>query len=147
MNSLQMNTLSMNAKPMDSLQINIALNEMTPEQVYDDIEAFFIVNNIDSKQRFKLMLCILESVNNVVQHCPEDAETVTVMLQNHQDNIVIDILDNTKYVKLSAPKKCPEITQPNGRGLWIMEQWMDQIEKQATVLGTHLRLSMQKQPA
>ena len=142
MNSLQMNTLSMN-----SLQINIALNEMTPEQVYDDIEAFFIVNNIDSQQRFKLMLCILESVNNVVQHCPEDAEIVTVMLQNHQDNIVIDILDNTKYVKLSAPQKCPEITQPNGRGLWIMEQWMDQIEKQATVLGTHLRLSMQKQPA
>ncbi|GIU51201.1 ATP-binding protein [Shewanella sp. KT0246] len=129
---------------MNSLQINIAIDDMTSEQIYDDIEAFLIVNNIESQQRFKLILCILESVNNVVQHCPENAETLTVMLQNNQENIVIDILDNTEFVELSTPKKCPQIDKPNGRGLWIMEQWMDQVQKQATVLGTHLRLCLQK---
>ncbi|WP_153914272.1 ATP-binding protein [Shewanella sp. TC10] len=132
---------------MNNLQMNISLNEVAPEKVYNQIEAFLLTHDIETQLRFKIILCILESVNNVIQHCPDSAETITVMIQNQQDNIVIDILDNTDFVKLSAPKKCPEIDKPNGRGLWIMEQWMDQVQKQATVLGTHLRLSMQKQPA
>ncbi|MCL1066439.1 ATP-binding protein [Shewanella olleyana] len=129
---------------MNNLQMNISLNEIETEQVYNQIEAFLLAHGIETQQRFQIILCILESVNNVIQHCPDSAGTISVMLQNQQDNIVIDILDNTDFVKLSAPKKCPPVDKPNGRGLWIMEQWMDQVQKQATVLGTHLRLSLQK---
>ncbi|KPZ72871.1 MULTISPECIES: ATP-binding protein [unclassified Shewanella] len=129
---------------MNSLQMNLNLQLMTPEQIYDEVEAFLIANEITSLQRFKLMLCILEAVNNVSQHCPDNTEDVTLLVQNNKDNIVVDILDTAEFVELSAPKKCPTNDRPNGRGLWIMDQWMDKVNKKATVLGTHLRLSLEK---
>ena len=132
---------------MNSLQMNLSLNTMTPEQIYDEVEAFLISNSIESLLRFKVTLCILEVINNVSQHSPEHTDDVTILLQNQKDNIIVDILDSAEFINLSAQVKCPDINKPHGRGLWIMEQWMDQVEKQATVLGTHLRLSMQKQPA
>ncbi|WP_144209652.1 ATP-binding protein [Shewanella donghaensis] len=128
---------------MNNLQLNLALNSMTADQVYDELEQFLSRNGLSSLQRFKLITCILEATNNVKQHCSEVADDVTVMLQYKNSHIIIDILDNSEFTSLPAPKVCPDNSTANGRGLWIMHQWMDQVQQQATVLGTHLRLSMQ----
>ncbi|MDO6619576.1 MULTISPECIES: ATP-binding protein [unclassified Shewanella] len=127
---------------MNNTQLNISINSMTADQVYDELEQFLISNKVEPLQRFKLISCALEATNNVQQHSADDAEDIKLLLQKNDNKLIIDILDNSNFTPLAPPSTCPNKHKANGRGLWIMHQWMDQVQQQATVLGTHLRLSI-----
>ena len=127
---------------MNSLQLNLSQQVIEQQQFCIEIDQFMLSNAINERQRFKVITCTLEGVNNILQHTQCDAANITLLMHCNADRIIVDLLDTATYRPLPTPTDCPDKNTENGRGLWIMYNWMDQVLNQPTVLGNHLRMSL-----
>ncbi|WP_299490232.1 ATP-binding protein [uncultured Shewanella sp.] len=129
---------------MLNFQINLDKSNINQSKVCNDVDNF-LKSHITQQQRFKVITCIMEVLANLIMHTDDSLNKVIIIIHCDIDNIVIDILDDANFTLLKAPDDCPEADQLSGRGLWILEQWMDEVSFQPTVSGTHLRLSLKKE--
>ncbi|MBR9726824.1 ATP-binding protein [Shewanella intestini] len=127
---------------MNTLQINLSQNIIEDNHLCEELEQFMLLNNVTEAQRFKLITCTMEGVNNALQHGGSHANEIIIMLHCNDQKIMVDVLDKANFSPLPDVNECPNIEQENGRGLWIMDNWMDQVVLKPSVLGTHLRLSL-----
>jgi len=127
---------------MNSLQLNLNHQVIEQQQFCVELDQFMLNNAINDRQRFKVITCTLEGVNNILQHTQCNAANITLLMHCNADRIIVDLLDTAEYHSLPTPTDCPDINTENGRGLWIMYNWMDQVLNQPTVLGNHLRMSL-----
>mgnify|MGYP001046037702 FL=1 len=127
---------------MNSLQLNLNHQVIEQQQFCVALDQFMLNNAINDRQRFKVITCTLEGVNNILQHTQCNAANITLLMHCNADRIIVDLLDTAEYHSLQTPTDCPDINTENGRGLWIMYNWMDQVLNQPTVLGNHLRMSL-----
>jgi serine/threonine-protein kinase RsbW len=127
---------------MNSLQLNLTPQIIEQQQFCIELEQFMLNNQVCDKQRFKVITCTLEGVNNILQHTSCDAANITLLMHCNTDSVIVDLLDNALYTELPALIDCPDQNEEQGRGLWIMYSWMDQVWNQPTVLGSHLRMSL-----
>lgn len=127
---------------MNSIQLNLSEQIWSNKQLCDELEKFLQQNGVRTQQRFKLITCILEALSNVLEHTSSQLEEVVVIVHCDQQLITVDLLDNSPYLAIEGQIKCPSPLSLSGRGLWIIQSWMDQMRFQASVAGTHLRLSL-----
>lgn len=126
---------------MNTLQLELSKEVWHSASFCPEIEHFMALNNVQSKQRFKIITCILEAVGNILAHGNTDIDKIIIIIGCHHDRVTIDLLDNSPLVPINTPDACPQPEAISGRGLWILQSWMDQVRYQASVQGTHLRLS------
>ncbi|QFU23409.1 ATP-binding protein [Shewanella eurypsychrophilus] len=127
---------------MNSIQLNLSEKIWTSKMLCAELENFLQHNRVRTQQRFKVITCILEALSNVLEHTDSQLEEVVVIIHCNQDIITIDLLDNSPYTDIDDQVSCPSPLSLSGRGLWIIQNWMDQMRFQASVAGTHLRLSL-----
>ena len=127
---------------MNSIQLNLSQKIWSSKLLCDEFEQFLQQNSVPTQQRFKVITCILEALSNVLQHTDSRLEQIVVILHCDQEIITIDLLDNSPYTPIDNQVDCPSPFSLSGRGLWIIQNWMDQMRFQNSVAGTHLRLSL-----
>ncbi|MCL1124911.1 ATP-binding protein [Shewanella surugensis] len=128
---------------MFNLQINLNKSNIDQIQVCKDVDDFLTLH-VTEKQKFRTVTCIMEVLANLIEHTDESLNKVIIIVHCDSHEIVIDILDDANFTLLKAPEECPEADELSGRGLWILEQWMDEVNFQPTISGTHLRLSLKR---
>ncbi|AQS38806.1 anti-sigma regulatory factor (Ser/Thr protein kinase) [Shewanella psychrophila] len=127
---------------MNSIQLNLSQKIWSSKLLCAELEQFLQQNSVRTQQRFKVITCILEALSNVLEHTDSHLEQIVVILHCDQEIITIDLLDNSPYTPIDDQVDCPSPFSLSGRGLWIIQNWMDQMRFQASVAGTHLRLSL-----
>ncbi|EDQ01533.1 conserved protein of unknown function, might belong to anti-sigma regulatory factor, serine/threonine protein kinase [Shewanella benthica] len=127
---------------MNSIQLNLSQKIWSSKLLCAEFEQFLQQNNVPTQQRFKVITCILEALSNVLEHTDSRLEQIVVILHCDQELIIIDLLDNSPYTPIDNQVDCPSPFSLSGRGLWIIQNWMDQMRFQSSVAGTHLRLSL-----
>ncbi|NRB22203.1 ATP-binding protein [Shewanella sp.] len=127
---------------MNSIQLNLSQKVWSSKLLCAEFELFLQQNSVPTQQRFKVITCILEALSNVLQHTDSRLEQIVVILHCDQEIITIDLLDNSPYTPIDNQVDCPSPFSLSGRGLWIIQNWMDQMKFQNSVAGTHLRLSL-----
>ncbi|ABV86756.1 ATP-binding protein [Shewanella pealeana] len=127
---------------MNSLQFNLDRNIMAKHSISREIEQFMLQNQVSDTKRFKVITCVLEAVSNVFTHAAPKLNSLIIILHCDHQQIVIDLLDNSPMQPQTAPTDCPPANATSGRGLWIINNWMDRVRIQETVAGTHLQFSI-----
>lgn len=127
---------------MNSIQLNLSQKVWSSKLLCAEFELFLQQNSVPTQQRFKVITCILEALSNVLEHTDSRLEQIVVILHCDQEIITIDLLDNSPYTPIDNQVDCPSPFSLSGRGLWIIQNWMDQMKFQNSVAGTHLRLSL-----
>ncbi|MBW8185242.1 ATP-binding protein [Shewanella nanhaiensis] len=127
---------------MNSLKLNLSHCVWNSNLLCKELEQFLEQNSVQSQQKFKVITCVMEALSNVLEHTNSQIEEIIVILHCNNDRITVDLLDNSPYTPLDEQISCPSPLSLSGRGLWIMQNWMDQVRYQSSVAGTHLRLSL-----
>ncbi|AEG09448.1 ATP-binding protein [Shewanella sp. SP2S2-4] len=125
---------------MNSLQLKLTQEQWRIQQFCPELEQFMLLQNVHERQRFKVIICVLEAINNILDHTEAGLEQIVLIMHCNDDRIIVDLLDHSTVLPKIEPHHCPEQMNEHGRGLWIMYNWMDEVRFQPTVLGTHLRL-------
>ena len=89
---------------MNTLQLKLSQEIWHSASFCPEIEHFMALNNIPSKQRFKILTCILEAIGNIVAHANSDSNNVIVILSCRDDRVTIDLLDNSPLVQMAPPE-------------------------------------------
>lgn len=127
---------------MNSIKLNVSQNVLSSHLLCIELEQFLAQNSVQSQQRFKVITCVLEALSNVLEHTNSQLEEIIIILHCDHDRITIDLLDNSPFIPLNEAASCPSPLSLSGRGLWIIQHWMDHVKFQSSVAGTHLRLSL-----
>lgn len=127
---------------MNSLQFNLNRSIMAKHSISREIEQFMLQNQVSDTKRFKVITCILEAVSNAFTHAEPQLNSLIIILHCDHQQIVIDLLDNSQMQALTPPTDCPPAKSTSGRGLWIINSWMDNVRIQESVAGTHLQFSI-----
>ncbi|NRD74662.1 ATP-binding protein [Shewanella sp. VB17] len=127
---------------MNSIKLTMSHSFWDNNLLCIEIEQFLEQNRVHSQQKFKIITCVLEALSNVLEHTDSQLEEIIIILNCNSDRVTIDLLDNSPYTPLEGQVVCPSPLSLSGRGLWIMQSWMDQVRCQTSVAGTHLRLSL-----
>ena len=110
------------------------------ERMVDDLST---AHCIDTELYGKVMLAVVEGVNNAVVHGnklnPE--KNVTVIYTIDQEYITFSIIDQGDgfdYAKVPDPTSSENIEKPHGRGIFLMNHLADQIEFYQN--GSHIKM-------
>ena len=75
---------------------------------------------------FQVMTCVVEAVNNCVEHAYRDAPgAIGIRLFCNPHWLVVQVRDRGRPAAQQAAPAAPDPMQINGRGWYIMQQWMD----------------------
>lgn len=113
----------------------------------DWIERTCVGLGLDKTEAFKVKTCVVEAINNCIEHAYEGQEgTVKMTVWDEDQQIKIQIIDEGKAPE-TREEPCNELQLPEpcaerGRGLAIMRAWMDDLSM--TRDGTSNVLSMSK---
>ncbi|WP_333481915.1 ATP-binding protein [Shewanella sp. MTB7] len=127
---------------MNSIKLNVSQHVLNSNLLCTEFERFLAQNNVHPQQRFKVITCVLEALSNVLEHTNSQLEEIIIILHCNSDLITIDLMDNSPFISLNEEVSCPPPLSLSGRGLWIIQHWMDLVRFQSSVAGTHLRLSL-----
>ena len=127
---------------MNSLQLNLDRNVMQSHSISKEIDQFMLQNQVADSTRFKIITCTLEAIANVFEHATPSLKRMIVILHCDSHKVIVDLLDNSPHKTVLQPTSCPATNASSGRGLWIINNWMDSVRSQQTVAGTHLLLTL-----
>ena len=127
---------------MNSLQFNLNRDLMSKHSICKEIEQFMLQNQVSDNKRFKIITCTLEAIANVFEHTIPPVDAMIVVFHCDCHKVTIDILDDSLHHEFTQPNSCPPAPENSGRGLWIINNWMDSVRSQKTVAGTHLQLTL-----
>ncbi|QBF84228.1 ATP-binding protein [Shewanella maritima] len=127
---------------MNTLQLSLSAKLLDNSCHLKELEQFMCLNGVKEGQRFKLITCTMEGLNNALMHGGDKLENIILMAHCSQDKVMIDLLNQDDYQPLPEVNDYPNPNDEGGRGLWIMLNWMDQVTYEPSVLGTHLRMCL-----
>lgn len=127
---------------MNSLQLNLDRRVIQKHSVSKEIDQFMLQNQVAEMNRFKVVTCTLEAIANIFEHAKPPLKHMIVILHCDNNKVIVDLLDNSPFKALVQPNSCPSADVHSGRGLWIINNWMDSVRSQQTVAGTHLQLTL-----
>ncbi|WP_299009826.1 ATP-binding protein [uncultured Shewanella sp.] len=129
---------------MFNLQINLDKSNIDQIQVSNKVNEF-LKPHVNEQQTFRIITCIMEVLANLIEHTDDSLKKVILIIHCDTHEVIIDILDDANFTQLTIPDECPDNKETSGRGLWILRQWMDSVNYQPTVSGTHLRLTLNRE--
>ncbi len=127
---------------MNSLQFTLNRHIFQQHSISKEIDQFMLQNHVPDSNRFKIITCTLEAIANVFTHANPPLNHMIVILHCDKDKVTVDLLDNSKPSDFETEAQCPPAHSLSGRGLWILNNWMDTVRTQKTVAGTHLQLTL-----
>ena len=81
---------------------------------------------LDDIPAFRVMTCVVEAVNNCVEHAYRDSPgVIQIRLFRGTHWLVVQVQDQGKPLQRQTPVTDPNPMQIDGRGWYIMQQWMD----------------------
>ena len=93
-------------------------------------------------EAFRVMTCVVEAVNNCVEHAYSDATgEIGIRLFRNSRWLVVQIQDRGRPVEQPAARTEPDPLQIDGRGWFIMQQWMDVAQYRRRALGNVVTLA------
>ncbi|MBK5969431.1 ATP-binding protein [Thiorhodovibrio litoralis] len=98
--------------------LGICLHALAKQLGFDDMNAY------------QIQTCCVEAINNAIIHAyaGEPGHPVRVHWQTQGDELIIEIQDRGRAMTTPPPEHEPAPDAENGRGWWIMRQWMDSAE-------------------
>ena len=81
---------------------------------------------LEGTPAFQVMTCVVEAVNNCVEHAYRDTPgEIGIRLYSNTRWLVVQVQDRGSPVTQEAAPTEPDPMQIDGRGWFIMQQWMD----------------------
>jgi serine/threonine-protein kinase RsbW len=75
---------------------------------------------------FQVMTCVVEAVNNCVEHAYRDTPgDIGIRLYSNTRWLVVQVQDQGQPLQQQTQQADPDPLQIDGRGWFIMQQWMD----------------------
>ena len=81
---------------------------------------------LEGTPAFQVMTCVVEAVNNCVEHAYRDTPgEIGIRLYSNTRWLVVQVQDRGAPVERQTAPAEPDPLQIDGRGWFIMQQWMD----------------------
>ena len=81
---------------------------------------------LEDTPAFQVMTCVVEAVNNCVEHAYRDAPgDIGIRLYSNTRWLVVQVQDRGQPLQQQTQQADPDPLQIDGRGWFIMQQWMD----------------------
>jgi anti-sigma regulatory factor (Ser/Thr protein kinase) len=98
----------------------------------DWIERVCISFGLDDTEAFKVKTCVVEAINNCIEHAYEgQVGNVTLSVWEEDKQIKIQIVDEGRVPKTierdASADQLPDPYSESGRGLAIIRAWMDDL--------------------
>ena len=91
---------------------------------------------------FRVMTCVVEAVNNCVEHAYRDQPgEIGIRLFRNAHWLVVQVRDRGEPVERRTAPAEPDPLQIDGRGWYIMQQWMDVAQYRRRRLGNVVTLA------
>ncbi len=82
-----------------------------------------------------------EACKNAVEHNPESEDPVDIVCEVFEDSVIVQVSDRGKgFNPKNIPKRIPDPTALEGRGIFLMHAMMDAIETKTGNNGTTVRM-------
>jgi len=103
----------------------------------DWIEQACISFGLNNSEALKVKTCVVEAINNCVEHAYEgQAGNVTMRVWEEDEQIQIQIVDDGQAPEITNPDpnsgELPDPISDRGRGMAIMRAWMDDLSMTRT---------------
>ncbi len=99
------------------------------EKVLELIRQSNLEQGLTSQFNFELSVCIAEVINNLVEHTPEQHKQQNPVFElhftNYPDGVCVQIVNQSPEYEFVQPQQAPSETDLSGRGLFILNQWID----------------------
>ena len=108
---------------IDSEQLyNIAL-------VVECIEDYFRHHELDENVIFQVVSCVREGLNNIFEHATNDVmnKNINVACEKTNEKIIVELVDRGTAMESLPSTHYPDTETENGRGWFIIRNWMDEI--------------------
>ena len=81
---------------------------------------------LEDTPAFQVMTCVVEAVNNCVEHAYRDTPgDIDIRLYSNTRWLVVQVQDRGQPLQQQTKPADPDPLQIDGRGWFIMQQWMD----------------------
>ena len=81
---------------------------------------------LEGAPAFQVMTCVVEAVNNCVEHAYRDTPgEIGIRLFSNTRWLVVQVQDRGQPLQQQTQQADPDPLQIDGRGWFIMQQWMD----------------------
>jgi serine/threonine-protein kinase RsbW len=103
----------------------------------DWIERACISFGLDQTEAFKVKTCVVEAINNSIEHAYEgQVGNVTMSAWEENQQVKIEIIDEGREPEIREPcsnsDELPDPYSERGRGLAIIRAWMDDLSMTRT---------------
>ena len=81
---------------------------------------------LEGTPAFQVMTCVVEAVNNCVEHAYREIPgEIGIRLYSNTRWLVVQVQDRGQPLQQQTQQADPDPLQIDGRGWFIMQQWMD----------------------
>ena len=109
-----------------SKKLRIHSNSEAPAIAADWVKERCSHAGLEDTPAFQVMTCVVEAVNNCVEHAYRDTPgEIGIRLFSNARWLVVQILDRGQVAAQHTAPATPDPMQIDGRGLFIMQNWMD----------------------
>jgi len=106
--------------------LSIRSSTEAPAAAGDWVMAHCLEAGLGDTTAFRVMTCVVEAVNNCVEHAYHDTPgEIGIRLFRNSRWLVVQIQDRGAPAERHQAAAEPDPMQINGRGWFIMQQWMD----------------------
>ena len=107
-------------------KLNIHSNIEAPAIAADWVKQRCSHAGLEDTPAFQVMTCVVEAVNNCVEHAYRDAPgEIRIRLFSNVRWLIVQVIDRGPPVTQETAPTDPDPLQIDGRGWFIMQQWMD----------------------
>jgi anti-sigma regulatory factor (Ser/Thr protein kinase) len=107
-------------------RLNIQSSAEAPVVVADWVKECCVHAGLEGTPTFQVMTCVVEAVNNCVEHAYRDSPgEINIRLFRNSRWLVVQVLDQGPPLAQQTAPAEPDPIQIDGRGWFIMKQWMD----------------------
>ena len=109
-----------------TLKLNIQSGSEAPAMAGDWVMEHCRQAGLGESTAFRVMTCVVEAVNNCVEHAyREKPGKIGIRLFRNAHWLVVQVQDRCAPITRQAATAEPDPLQIDGRGWFIMQQWMD----------------------
>lgn len=125
---------------MKKIKLGVSPDAKYLDLIYEMLDYFFKIENINKRDRFEIKLAVSEAVVNAIEYAED---MVKFELQYYSDKQKIKMMiydDGKKFHPRSENYSLPEAYSENSRGIYLMNKYMDTIEYEKCEKGTELNM-------
>jgi len=107
-------------------KLSIHSNTNAPAIAADWVKERCSHAGLEDTPAFQVMTCVVEAVNNCIEHAYRDKPgEIGIRLFSNTRWLVVQVRDRGQPLEQQTEPADPDPLQIDGRGWFIMQQWMD----------------------